>query len=285
MDISSLYVTMYYGSNESLAAEPVTISSINREETPWDDRFVVIHVAEPLPDETDSTGDTNGNGYLDVYCGNYSSTFWNTDGVVAIDDDDDPGNGGIVDFAAYSNRDGSPNKTMTGYIEKASSAGAWVLDAKGPQESSINIGADGLTSFMSISRKDTADTNTPEDFVVTPFQTPGRENILRKPENLRRLIRLEAKRLYFQKRKGGSLGLPVFCRDSCNLRIRLFSPAGITLYRSELLRSVPPGRFEIPLGEVLLKRLPMGLIIGQAEAVASGGGESARASFFIVVMR
>ncbi|MCP4138666.1 MAG: hypothetical protein GY754_47355, partial [bacterium] len=69
MDISNLYITMYYGTNENLAAEPVTIYSYDRPETIYDDRFVVVHLTEPsTPDETDATGDTNGNGVVDLYC-------------------------------------------------------------------------------------------------------------------------------------------------------------------------------------------------------------------------
>src|SRR5271157_3550312 len=54
MDISNLYVTMYYGTNERLGPEPITIYSYDRPETPYDDRFVVVHLTQPgIPDETD----------------------------------------------------------------------------------------------------------------------------------------------------------------------------------------------------------------------------------------
>src|SRR4030042_2028015 len=77
-DISKLYVTMYYGNNEPLGTDPVTIYSYDRPETPYDDRYVVVHCARPdTPDETDLTGDTNGNGYIDVYCNNYFASLWN----------------------------------------------------------------------------------------------------------------------------------------------------------------------------------------------------------------
>ena len=58
IDISKLFVTMYYGSNEALADEPVHLYSYDRPETPRDDRFAVVHLTDPLtPDETDaSTG-------------------------------------------------------------------------------------------------------------------------------------------------------------------------------------------------------------------------------------
>ncbi len=285
MDISGLYVTMYYGSNEPLAEEPVTISSDDRDETPWDDRFIVVHVTGIEPDETDRTGDTNGNGYLDLYCGNYSNTFWNTEGVAAIDTDDDPANGGIIDFAAYSNRDGSPNSTMAGYIEKAGAAGQWHIVEEGIQQSCIDIGTSGLESFMSIARSSSDDTGSADDFTVTHFQTPGRENVLKKPEGLKALIKLETKRLYCRKKDHGSLVLPVFCREECSIRLRLFSPVGMMLHRSDLYRDLPPGRREIMIDASVLRKLPHGLIIGKIEALARGGGISAERVFYIVVMR
>ena len=52
-DISGLYVTTYYGRNEPLSADPVTIYSYDRPETTYDDRFVVVHLTRP--DETDET--------------------------------------------------------------------------------------------------------------------------------------------------------------------------------------------------------------------------------------
>ena len=65
LDISKLYVTMYYGSNEPLSNDPVTIYSYDRPETPYDDRFIVVNLTNPaMPDETDITGDTNQNGYI-----------------------------------------------------------------------------------------------------------------------------------------------------------------------------------------------------------------------------
>ena len=86
LDISRLYVTMYYGENENLSADPVSLSGCDRPDTPWDDRYAVAHPAAPgIPDETDLTGDTNGNGVLDIYCSNYSGSLWNSDCVVAID--------------------------------------------------------------------------------------------------------------------------------------------------------------------------------------------------------
>ena len=126
INISSFYVTMYYGSNEPLSAFPVTLYSYDRPETPYDDRFAEIYLTEAsTPDETELTGDTNRNGRIDLYCGNYGSSLWNSDCVVAIDTDDDPSNGGIIDFAAFSNRDGSPNSTIESYVKHAQTHHHW----------------------------------------------------------------------------------------------------------------------------------------------------------------
>ena len=47
-------------------------------------------MTEPIKsDETDITGDTNQNGYIDVYCNNYYNSLWNSDCAVAIDDNED----------------------------------------------------------------------------------------------------------------------------------------------------------------------------------------------------
>ena len=152
MDVSALYVTMYYGTNESLAGETVTMRSVDIPETAFDDRYAVIHLSGPSgADETDAAGDLNGNGIRDIYCNNYSGSLWNSDGIVAIDTDDDPGNG-MIDCAAYSNRDGSMNSTIESYILSAAKNGQWVTESGDIQQCSVDIGPNGLESWMSLCR-------------------------------------------------------------------------------------------------------------------------------------
>jgi hypothetical protein len=65
MDVSGLFVTMYYGSNEALADEAVTMRSSDIPGTAFDDRYVVVHLTDAAGrDETDAAGDLNGNGVV-----------------------------------------------------------------------------------------------------------------------------------------------------------------------------------------------------------------------------
>ncbi len=272
LDISRLYVTAYYGRNEPLSADPVTIYSYDRPETPYDDRFVVVHLVRPgEPDETDLTGDTNGNGHIDVYCDNYYASLWNTEGVVAIDSDDDPGNGGIIDFVYYSNRDGSPNDTVASYAERAGSAGQWQAGpAQNIQERAVFIGKDGLMSHMSVSRKSAADSNGPSDFALTNYQTPGKENMtiplfmgrrLFKP--LRRTVTIIPGHRLF-----GSGAIPLFVFIPCCLKLRVFSATGVMVHESPLFVSVNPGFFNLYWIPALQHtRASTGLYLCKIEAV------------------
>ncbi len=289
LDISSYYVTMYYGTNEPLASEPVTIYSSDRAETPYDDRFVVVHLTESgIADETDRTGDTNHNGYIDLYCNNYYGSLWNSDGVVSLDSDDDPSNGGILDFVAYSNRDGEPNSTIESYILAASGSGEWSdCRVNGVQACSADIGERGLEPFMSLSRVSESDTNSARDFAVTRFQTPGRENRLADPGSGRSLFRLRKKRISIipghpEKRRGV---VPLDINYSCNIRFRVFSVTGRLLYQSPLFRDVQPGGFSVTWHPGKSRRTPTGLYIGEITAVSSGLRRSHRKTLFFVLSR
>jgi hypothetical protein len=267
IDISSLFVTMYYGSNEPLATEAVTLYSCDRESTPYDDRFAVIHLSVPdKSDETDVTGDLNNNKTLDIYCNNYSSSLWNSDCVVAIDSDDDPSNGGIIDFIAYSNRDGYPNKTIVGYSNKALIHNAWNSQNLDFQSSAFYIGIDGLSSVQSIIRKNNSDSNTLNDFVITKFLTPGRENIIKASSRTRKILALQNKRIFFHYNES----LKLFVYEQCSLRIRIFTSTGYPVYTSELYQNLLPGMNSISFqGKFSLKKT--GLYLGTIEATASGG--------------
>jgi len=291
MDISNLFVTMYYGTNEPLSCEPVTIYSWNRPETPWDDRFVVVHLTEPLtPDETDRTGDTNGNGRIDLYCNNYTSSLWNSDCVVAIDSDDDPENGGIIDFLAFSNRDGSPNSTMVSYMNDAAAAGEWsLIPGTAPQESMVDIGTAGLSEFMSIARKGGGDSNGLADFAVTSFQTPGGEN--RFSGDLTQCGRVfSADRRRITVIPGhpslGSAAVPLTIYHSCSVRLRIFTPVGMLIYQSPLYSEVHPGLFSLPWNLRGNHRAARsGLYIGLIEATSREIRTTQEEKIFIIVSR
>jgi hypothetical protein len=290
MNISDYYVTMYYGSNEKLGQEPITIYSYDRPETPYDDRFIVVHLTSPdTPDETDWTGDTNGNGFIDVYCNNYSASLWNSDGIVAVDSDDDPSNGGILDFVYYSNRDGGPNETMASYVESAQNQGQWSLySGENIQECAVSIGAEGLEPYMSISRVNQNDTNTANDFAVTNVQTPGKPNItlplfmgnkLFKP--LRRTIVLIPGHALF-----GMGEFPLFVFIPSFIKFRVFSITGVLLHESPLYPSVQPGFFNLYWCPLLHRsRYTTGLYLCKIEAVSPTLRRSEEEIIYIILSR
>ncbi|MBN2040090.1 MAG: hypothetical protein JW864_08625 [Spirochaetes bacterium] len=290
MEISSLYVTMYYGTNEKLADEPVTIYSYDRPETSYDDRFAVIHLTAPgMTDETDFTGDTNKNGYLDIYCNNYSSSLWNSDCIVSIDNDDDPSNGGIIDFAAYSSRDGDINSTIESYMEYAVSDNQWTCSASDRQECMIYTGKNGIEPYMSISRKNNSDTNSPDDFAVTKFMTPGKKNIFNSdiPGN-GKIFNINNKKISITPYdfKTGSKNFDVYILENCNIRMRIFSSIGMAVYESQLYKEVYPGKFIINWDlRGTGKKAGTGLYIAQIEATGTKIKKSQTERFYVIVSR
>ncbi len=271
MEISSLFVTAYYGANEALSGDPVTIMGKDRPETPWDDRFVVVHLAMPgIPDETDLTGDTNGNGRIDLYCDNYSASLWNTEGVVAIDSDDDPSNGGIIDFVFYSNRDGTPNDTVLGYVGAARAAGQWrTSPGEELQECAVPIGGKGLDPHMSVSRRESADTGTGNDFVVSAVQTPGRPNFFLPAIPMKRLFRALRKRVTIIPGHCifGKGEIPLFVFSPCALKMRVFSMDGALIHESPMVIQAKPGLCALQWNPLLQRRPPpTGLYLCRIEA-------------------
>lgn len=283
-DISQYFVTMYYGTNEKIALSPVTLRNRDLTETPYDDRFAVIHFTpSPVDDETDATGDTNRNGVLDLYCCNYG--LWNTDCVVSIDSDDLPANGGILDFAAFSNRDGSMNSTIGGYINAASSAGEWEICTNANiQECAVDIGKDGLNSYSTISRISKADTNSLNDFTVTPYSTPGRENITKTGKGKRKLFRTESKQLS-HRYGSGTIKIPVFLYESCSIKLRVFNSTGFILYSSDLKEDLTPGYYTFYIQE---KELHGKVLTGLYPVKLEAAGKSSKSeseTVFIVMVR
>ncbi len=277
LDISSLYVTMYYGTNEPLSQSPVTIYSYDKAETPWDDRFVVVHCTNPgIPDECDATGDTNGNGVLDVYCNNYINSLWNTDCVVAIDSDDEPSNGGIIDFVAYSNRDGTLNQSIGQYLQSAIQHNQWA-GASASEECMVDIGQSGIAEYQSIIRKSGVDTNSADDFVITSYQTPGRPNILPINHSKSEFIKIKRK-IVVSKKNMQQLNL--FVIQPCKFRIRLFSSVGYKIYESPLIAALPG--FQLVDWDNTIKHLTCGLYLGIAEAQDNANSESKK--FYCIVV-
>lgn len=290
-DVSGLLVTMYYGENENLSDKPVTIYSYDRPETIYDDRFIVVHFTDSVvSDETDCVGDANRNGCIDLYCNNYSGSLWNSECVVAVDTDDDPENGGIIDFVAYSNCDGSPHATMTSYVCAAQSWHQWTgCEIESIQDCMIDIGADGLEENMTIVRTGTADTNSKIDFQITKYPTPGKPNIFSSQQSRRgHLFRLITRRVVLIPRHPtlGCGSIDVFVYETCHMRFRVFSSLGRIIYESHLYRDVYPGFFSFSWkGRGLHRMGCTGLYIGQIEALSSRLHQSEKKNIYIILSR
>lgn len=285
MDISPLFVTMYYGSNEKVADSSVTLRGRDIPETPYDDRFAVIHFSSAgEADETDDAGDINKNGVRDLYCNNYG--LWNTDSVVSIDTDDEPKNGGIIDFTAFSNRDGSANSTITGYMQSASESGEWeACSSPNPQECMAFIGTDGMNSYSTLSRAGAADTNSADDFAMTPYATPGRDNIVGlNSGNGKAAVPLSDKIIYRTDRSSGVIPVRLFIYRECSVKLRIFNAAGSSVYSSDLIRDISPGYFTLEIRESDLRgRRLTGLYPVKLESYAEGRVD--KSTIFLVIIR
>jgi len=285
IDISGLFVTMYYGSNEKIAGSPVTLRGKDIPETPYDDRFAVIHFSSSGgTDETDAAGDINGNGVRDLYCNNYG--LWNTDCVVSIDTDDDPANGGIIDFAAFSNRDGSVNSTIAGYMKYASDSGEWITcSSANPQDCMTYIGENGMNSYSTLSRKKAADTNSPDDFILTQYSTPGRDNIVNHIHGNKKTAEpLSDRIIYRPDREQGIIPVKILVHKKCSVKIRIFNAAGSGIYSSDLLRELTPGFHTLNIRASELKgKLLTGLYPVKLEFYAEG--RSDKSTIYLVLLR
>ncbi len=292
LDISNLHVTMYYGTSESISGDPVTIYTYDRPETPWDDRFIVIHLTRPsIPDETDLTGDTNKNGYIDVYCDNYVNSLWSTDCIVAIDNDNSISNDGIIDFVAYSNRDGTISSAIESKTVTAQGFNQWnTCSAANIEECMFYIGKDDLSLYMTIARKNTNDTNSINDFEITKYMTPGRENILSGNINSKSdIFKAKKKKVSLTAEKiinnNGTIDLFVF--ENCNIRLRIFSSIGMLIYESPLYKDIHPGDFKMPcdLNGFSGRKAATGLYIANIEATRTELKKSQEEKIYLIICR
>ncbi len=284
MEISGLFVTMYYGRSEPLAEAPVTLYSRNLPDTPWDDRYVVVHLKNPSgTDETDSAGDVNGNCIRDIYCDNYNQSLWNSDGIVSIDEDSDPKNG-MLDCAAYSNCDGSMNSSIEKSVRAAFEAGQWIIDSENVQLSCIDIGPDGLTSVMSVCRRG-CDTNTLSDFYISRFQTPGADNMETSPVSEEAIISVPENRIFVKRDSfTEQADVRIFAAQTCNVRLRVFTVTGRMLYESPLYRNMAPGYSYLSWkGPSFSRKLKGGMYIGTVEATGTEIRGSVTRRFFFVL--
>ena len=262
-DISGLYVTMYYGGNERIATEPVTLKTTDDTATPWDDRFAVVHLTSPgIQDETDRTGDTNRDGKRDLYCDNYSASLWNSDCIVAIDKDDEPENGGIIDCLVYSSMDGEPPANLLPYMKAAVRNSAWIAPEGDIQKSALDIGRSGLTSYMSIIRISEDDTDSFRDFAVTCMQTPGRENSLVSGKTRKGFVKLQKETIVRTVESSSDclMEIGITVRTLCDISYQVYASNGREVYSSSAVKSVSPGMMNLTWRPVHAgKVLPTGL--------------------------
>ncbi|MBP8081712.1 MAG: hypothetical protein KAZ87_00785 [Spirochaetes bacterium] len=273
-DISKLYLTVYYGSEEKISIDPVTICSRDLSETPYDDRYVVVRFFEGI-DETDFTGDANKNGVIDVYVKGTSP--WNTDSVIALDDNSDSSDGAI-DFAAYSIYDDSLNNSVLSYLVSAVSKGIWCAP-QGAEKSLIDIGEKGLSSNQSIIRSG-KDTNSKNDFTVSNTPTPGHDNIYSEKEAESFSISLKDK--YLIEEFSGRDFIQLKISAQCSLRFKIFSASGMQKYESQLYGDVQPGEFRIRLEHSVIKRLRSGIYIVCFTGVAKNGKVKNKKTLIVV---
>lgn len=224
LDISKLSVTMYYGTNENLSDDPILLYSYDKPETPYDDRFAVIHFTSDMEDETSYTGDINSNDCIDIYCNNYSSSLWNNEGCVAIDSDDNPENG-MVDFVFYSDMDGSAGASVSSYTENAALYANWVVPDHDNIQSSA-VSTNEVPDTFYIARKNEQDNNCANDFSITLKPTPGRENIFLSFHSTKgKLFTTLSKKYFIKCDNKAVLKLKFF--HSSEISAQLFSAAGI----------------------------------------------------------
>ncbi|MFH1783383.1 MAG: lamin tail domain-containing protein [bacterium] len=162
VDISGFMLTDLDGTDSSFADEYVSMEPGS---------YVVVHWDEDGTDETDSAGDLNANGYIDLYVADtgLSST---DDELVLMSSD---ASGEYIDAVCWSNLDGTYNTTD---IILLSDNKMWVVsDTSGEADcwnSSENVSADS-----SLGRKPSLyeDTDTRDDWHIYYTQTPGNKNL------------------------------------------------------------------------------------------------------------
>lgn len=278
IDISNLYVTMYYSTNEKISQSSVTLYSYDRKETPYDDRYAVIYLTSNKLDETDLTGDTNKNGRLDLYCQNYSGSLWNNEGIVALDTNDDPSDG-LIDFIFYSTCDGAISSSVAGYLQDAIDVGEWVAGSGNVQNYAVVVKS--VLSYNTVSRFNSIDTNTNNDFLISSISTPGEKNNLKNLKSIKcTLFKLIKKKLVFSQKQSHAK-IPLFLKKQCNLTLKIFSANGVLQIKSKKHQNVCPGKFELKFK--MKKKLSPGIYIGLIEGYNDDFHLNQKLKFVVII--
>lgn len=177
VDIQGYCLTDLDGTDLTLTTKPVTMYATDREITSYDDRYVVVHWENNADDETDITGDTNGNGYLDLYIPTTGVDFTATDDQCALDTDTDYSNGGILDAVCWSNNDDT--------FSEASDINNYLATTQWPSAGNTAVefnavcwtNSDEVDAGESIGRDSSStDTNNKDDWHHFITGTPGEAN-------------------------------------------------------------------------------------------------------------
>lgn len=161
IDISGYVLTDMDGTDTSLATSSATLQAGDYAVVYWQDGT----------DETDATGDTNGNGYFDLYVSDTSLSA--TDDQLVLDSDDDVSNG-AVDAVVWTDNDGSMVASEVSDGNNLVSYDQWTgTFATNDQSPAVILGE----SSQSIGRTSlTTDTNSKNDWQIFTTQTPGEAN-------------------------------------------------------------------------------------------------------------
>ena len=143
--------------DEPLADSVVTVSPGGR---------VVVHYNATAPDETDATGDTNQNGFVDLYIA--STDLSGTNEQVALFTSTDYST--MVDGVCWSNGELSAQEADD--AQELADEGEWPGSEAASMVDSRNLG-----KGVSIARKEgAADSDSRDDWYVEPTPTPGQGN-------------------------------------------------------------------------------------------------------------
>lgn len=168
VDISGYRLTDLDGKDTAFAASAVTLA-------PGD--YAIIHWASGT-DETDATGDTNGNGHIDLYVGD--TTLTSTDDQAVLQDESET----VIDAVVWSNRDGGGYKSeWDDFNDLApdqwdySDVSTWSEYEARSWTDSDGVGSgDSLARYLDPGTAVYADSNKATDWYYEANPTPGTQS-------------------------------------------------------------------------------------------------------------
>jgi hypothetical protein len=139
---------------------------------------------------------------------------------------------------------------------------------------------------MSISRKEGEDSDSADDFQVTPYQTPGRPNIFPSKKDSRPLIQLSGtgKKILLKGSRGKERAdIRVLVHENCRVSFRVFAASGMPVSSRQVLDDCTPGIHEISWEPP--KRLVTGLYLGLLEATSRESDRYSRMVIYLIISR